>query len=87
MKIEFSRRAADELAYFEQHKPKLAEKVSRLVADILAHPYHGLGKPEPLKHEYSGCWSRRISSEDRLVYLIENKTVYILQCRYHYTHE
>jgi toxin YoeB len=85
VEIEFSKRAEQELSHFEKHKPKLAEKVGVLIADILRDPYRGLGKPEALKHEYSGCWSRRISEEERLVYYIENKTLYIVQCRYHYT--
>ena len=85
MRIEFSKRAESEFAYFEKHKPKLAEKIVELIADILRDPYRGLGKPEPLKHEYSGYWSRRISEEDRLVYCIDGKTLYIIQCRFHYT--
>lgn len=85
MKIEFSKRAAEELAYFEQHKPKIAEKIGLLLTDIMRDPYRGLGKPEALKYDYSGWWSRRITEEDRLVYCIENKTLFIAQCRYHYT--
>jgi len=47
-------------------------------------PFLGLGKPEALKHEFSGCWSRRISAEHRLVYRVEDETIIILSCRFHY---
>ena len=53
---------------------------------IMAHPYTGIGKPEPLKYELAGCWSRRINSEHRIIYSVNDEiiTVYVLSMRYHY---
>ncbi|MDP2751133.1 MAG: Txe/YoeB family addiction module toxin [Rhodocyclaceae bacterium] len=47
-------------------------------------PFVGIGHPEPLKHEFSGCWSRRITQEHRLVYRVDGKLLIVLQCRFHY---
>jgi len=52
--------------------------------DIAEHPFTGLGKPEPLRHELSGFWSRRITQAHRLVYRVESETVVVIGCRYHY---
>ncbi len=84
MQIEFSARALAELAYFQKCKPKTHAKIETLLHDIIRSPYRGLGKPEPLKHEYAGWWSRRISDEHRLVYRVDGNIVHILQCRFHY---
>lgn len=84
MRIEFSEIAAHELEWFERNKPKLAEKIAALLSDIQKTPYKGLGKPEPLKYQLSGYWSRRINSEHRLVYCIKGKTIIVVQCKYHY---
>ena len=84
MQIEFSEIAAHELEWFERNKPKLAEKIVALLNDIQKSPYKGLGKPEPLKYEFSGYWSRRINSEHRLVYRIQNQTIIVVQCKYHF---
>jgi toxin YoeB len=59
-------------------------KIDRLIEDILEHPFAGIGKPEPLRYEWSGYWSRRITGEHRLVYRVEGDTVFIAQCRFHY---
>ena len=61
--------------------------MKQLLADILEHPYTGIGKPEPLRYELAGKWSRRINAEHRLVYSVEEKQikVYIFSMRYHYT--
>jgi len=56
----------------------------RLVREIQRDPYSGLGKPEPLKHELSGCWSRHINQEHRLVYQVHEDKIRILACRFHY---
>lgn len=63
---------------------KTFKKIESLIKDIQRNPFKGLGKPEPLKHELSGFWSRRISDEHRLVYKIEKDIVYIVACKYHY---
>ncbi|MBC3192744.1 Txe/YoeB family addiction module toxin [Pseudonocardia sp. C8] len=60
------------------------KRLNRLVDDVLRDPFDGIGKPEPLRHALAGAWSRRISEEHRLVYLVEGDDVVILQARYHY---
>lgn len=59
-------------------------RIDRLVANLKNNPFGGIGKPEPLRHEWSGYWSRRITGEHRLVYRVEPGIVYIAQCRFHY---
>ena len=82
--LELSSRARVHLAYWQTANPKFASKILRLFDEIRDTPYYGTGKPEPLKHEFSGCWSRRIDKEHRLVYRVENEIVIILSCRFHY---
>jgi toxin YoeB len=60
------------------------QRINRLVDDALRDPFAGIGKPEPLRHGLAGCWSRRITEEHRLVYLVGGEDVVILQARYHY---
>jgi toxin YoeB len=62
----------------------MLKKINSLIKEIERIPFEANGKPEPLKHNLSGWWSRRITLEHRLVYKIENDAVVILQCRYHY---
>ncbi len=63
---------------------KLYGKIVALIKDVDRSPFTGLGKPEPLKHELSGYWSRRINDEHRLVYKITESEIIIVSCRYHY---
>jgi toxin YoeB len=63
---------------------KIVNKIKKLIIDIQEHPFTGIGKPEALKNNYSGLWSRRINNEHRLVYSIENDAIIIVQCRFHY---
>jgi toxin YoeB len=63
---------------------KIALKILDLMAAILADPFQGIGKPEPLRYEYAGCWSRRISREHRMVYRVFADRVEFVQARYHY---
>lgn len=60
------------------------KRINRLIDDILRDPFDGIGKPEPLRHAFAGAWSRRISEEHRLVYLVDMDDIVILQARYHY---
>ena len=60
------------------------ERINRLIDDVLRHPFEGIGKPEPLRHALAGSWSRRISEEHRLVYLVDGEDIVNLQARYHY---
>lgn len=76
--------AKEDLAWWRKHNPKVLARIDALIADIGRSPFSGMGKPEPLKHEWQGYWSRRISEEHRLVYRVEAGTLYIAQARYHY---
>jgi toxin YoeB len=74
----------DDLRYWIKTDRKTALRVLDLMAAILADPYKGIGKPEALKFELAGCWSRRITQEHRLVYKVAADRIYFLQARYHY---
>ena len=82
--ISFHARAWEDYLYWQKENKTVVKKINQLIRDIQRSPFDGLGKPEPLKHELSGAWSRRITQEHRLVYLVEGNTVTILQCRFHY---
>ena len=82
--FKFTPEAYEDYLALKKQEPKLAERVKQLIEDILVNPFSGLGKPEPLKYHLFGCWSRRINSVHRLVYRIENETLQIISCRYHY---
>jgi len=83
-KLEFDPAALEDLAYWVQCDRKKAVRVIDLVLEIQRDPFAGRGKPEPLKHELAGCWSRRIDEEHRLVYEVTQQRIRILACRYHY---
>ncbi|MFM2317779.1 MAG: hypothetical protein RLZZ215_400 [Pseudomonadota bacterium] len=76
--------AWDDYLYWQQTDRKVLKRVNDLIKDMKRTPFEGLGKPEPLKHQWSGYWSRRITEEHRLVYKLEEGSLYIAQCRYHY---
>jgi toxin YoeB len=63
---------------------KVYQKIITLIKDIDRNPFNGLGKPEALKHEYSGYWSRRITDEHRLVYKVSETSIIVASCKYHY---
>lgn len=63
---------------------KMALRLLRLIQETQTDPFGGIGKPEPLKHELAGCWSKRINREHRLVYQVTEEKIRILACRYHY---
>jgi toxin YoeB len=63
---------------------KILKKINELIKDITRNPFEGIGKPEPLKHNLKGLWSRRITQEHRLVYEVTNDQVFIVSCKYHY---
>ena len=64
---------------------QMLKKISQIIDDIKLHPFEGIGKPEPLKHELSGAWSRRINREHRLVYEVDDEIILILSARGHYS--
>lgn len=70
--------------YWEQTDKKIFRRINQLIQDIDRNGHEGLGKPEPLRHELQGFWSRRIDAEHRLVYAIRDDSICIVQCRFHY---
>lgn len=82
--VELDVNALDDLAWWIQNDRKVAVKIIQLIKEVQRTPFVGTGKPEPLKHELSGCWSRRITQEHRLVYEVFEEKIRILACRYHY---
>ena len=85
MKIAFEAGAFADFTRWAEQDPKLYRRIVALIADTVRDPYRGIGKPEPLKHELRGYWSRRITDEHRLVYRMDNDVLTIIACRYHYT--
>ena len=83
-KIQFSSYTINDLKKFKSVDQKLAFKVFELISDIQNNPFKGLGKPEPLKGNYSGFWSRRINNEHRLIYSVTNELINIFSCFGHY---
>ena len=84
MKLIFSKNAWEDYLYWQKIDNKTLKRINQLIAVIQRSPFEGIGKPEPLKHALSGYWSRRIDGEHRLVYKIDNGSVFIAQLRYHY---
>lgn len=84
-KIVFSPSALDNLKQFRSGNQKLVFKIFEIVTDIQSDPFKGMGKPEPLKGNYKGFWSRRINDEHRLVYQITDDFIEIHSCYGHYT--
>lgn len=84
MDIVFTSRCWEQYQYWQKTDLKMLEKINLLIKDTLRSNYKGLGKPEPLKGDLKGFWSRRIDHEHRLVYRIEQNQLQIVQCRYHY---
>jgi len=82
--ITFTKEAWDQYLYWQSAERKNVERINKLIKDILRDPFHGVGKPEPLKGQLSGFWSRRINDEHRLVYQYRDGEVIIISCRFHY---
>lgn len=74
----------EDLTYWVDHDRKVASKILTLVEAIRRDPFAGIGKPEPLRHLGSGIWSRRITQEHRIVYLVSENRISFAQARYHY---
>lgn len=74
----------DYLYWYEQGNKATIKKINRLIKDIDQHPFTGIGKPEPLRHDLAGKWSRRISEEHRIIYQVDDTTIYIYSCKDHY---
>jgi toxin YoeB len=84
MNLTFTPSAWDDYQWFVQHDRKLLKRINQLILDALRTPLEGIGKPEPLKGDLSGYWSRRINDEHRLVYTVKADNLVIIACRYHY---
>lgn len=84
MNVFFHDRAWEDYLYWQQTNKKNLKRINQLIKDIQRHPFEGIGKPEPLKFEFAGRWSRRIDQEHRLIYRVEEGVIYIQQCRGHY---
>ena len=84
MLITFSTHASDDYTTWLKEDRKMLVKINQLIKDIQRTPFEGIGKPEALKYDLAGYWSRRIDREHRLVYKIENDSLIIISCRYHY---
>lgn len=84
MQIRFDESGWDDYLFWQSTDKATLKRVNTLIKDIQREPFAGIGKPEPLKHQYSGFWSRRINEEHRLVYCIQDGALVIVQCRYHY---
>ena len=84
MNLTFTPSAWDDYQWFAQHDRKLLKRINQLIQDALRTPFEGIGKPEPLKGDLAGYWSRRINDEHRLVYTAKPNALIIAACRYHY---
>jgi toxin YoeB len=83
MELVWQTSAWEDYCHWQKQDKKILARVNELIKDCLRSPYKGIGKPEPLKGNYAGCWSRRITQEHRLIYKINEQRLHILQCRYH----
>jgi toxin YoeB len=84
LKIVWASVAWNDYLYWARTNVRIRDKINALVEDIQRHPFSGIGKPEPLKRNLQGFWSRRINREHRLVYRVEKGELQIVQCRFHY---
>ena len=84
MKYVFVDESWNDYLYWQKIDKKMLKRINLLLKDISRQPYEGIGKPEPLKHNYRGFWSRRIDGEHRLIYQVREDEIRIIKCRFHY---
>ena len=84
MGIQFEDSAWNDYLYWQTEDKKTLKKINTLIKDILRNPFDGIGKPEPLKNNMSGFWSRRSDDKNRIVYFEKQGTIYIVACKNHY---
>jgi toxin YoeB len=84
MDLKFTEEAWEDYLYWSQNHKENFKKINSLIKECQRTPFEGMGKPEPLKHNMRGYWSRRINQEHRLVYKVIDGTLVIVTCRYHY---
>ena len=84
MILSWAEKAWEDYLYWQQTDKKMLTRINTLIQAIKQNAFEGLGDPEPLKHNWSGYWSRRIDRAHRLVYKVTDETIIVVQCRYHY---
>ena len=84
MKVIFTRNSWEDYISWQSEDKNMLRKINKLIKDIQRTPFEGKGKPEPLKYDIAGFWSRRIDREHRLVYQVDKKEILIYSCRFHY---
>lgn len=84
MRLLWEDRAWDDYIYWQGQDKKTLKRINTIIKDIQRNPFDGIGKPEPLKGDLSGLWSRRIDEANRIVYFEKNGVIYIISCRGHY---
>ena len=84
MILSWAEKAWEDYLYWQATDKKILKRINRLVKEIKRNPFEGMGDPEPLRHNWSGYWSRRIDREHRIVYKVIDENLIIVQCRYHY---
>lgn len=85
MRLVFTPNGWEDYQHWFKTDRQMLKRINRLIDDALRHPTEGIGKPEPLRHMFTGAGSRRITDEHRLVYLVEGEDLVVLQARFHYT--
>ena len=84
MKIVFTEHSWSDYLDRQKIDKRMLRRTNELIRDTMRSPFDGVGKPEPLKHQLQGCWSRRITEEHRLIYEVAGEELRIISCRYHY---
>lgn len=88
MKLVFSGRSWSDYLFWQENDQKIVSRINELIKDVMRSPFQGIGKPEPLRNELTGLWSRRINEEHRLVYRLngsgDQQALEIISCRFHY---
>jgi toxin YoeB len=84
MKYVFVDESWEDYLYWQKTDKKKLQRINELLKDIARQPFAGIGKPEPLKHQLAGFWSRRIDENHSLIYTVQNDEILIVKCRFHY---
>jgi len=82
--IYFEARAWDDYLYWQKIDKKMVKRINNIIKDVQRTPYNGIGKPEALRYELAGFWSRRINDEQRIIYRVIEENIVIAQCRLHH---
>jgi toxin YoeB len=85
--LHFTPQGWQDYLYWQQNDKKITKKINRLLEESARTPFFGIGKPEPLKEDLAGAWSRRIDDQHRLMYIVTDSEIRISSCRYHYAND